>query len=126
MFHTLGGRISSALESGVGDTAFDSWQRRSVYPILHFTHIVLIKLLVSLGVMHVGRALFKITVINVGFGVINPGHCCLDILSVTDILGYNQVFIHIQLSLFLVTLRSFPVRNIFCVDENYFLFSCDI
>ena len=47
-------------------------------------------------VMPVGRALFKITVIKVDFGVINQGHCCKDALSVTDILGYiftsNYIF----------------------------------
>ena len=45
--------------------------------------------------MPVDRALFKIAVIKVGFGVINQGHCCMDVLSVTDIMGYIQVFIHI-------------------------------
>ena len=59
--------------------------------------------------MPVGRALFKITVIKVGFGVINQGHCCMDVLSVTDILGYNYVFIHIQLSFLQVTLRDLHV-----------------
>ena len=33
----------------------------------------------------------------------------MDVLSVTDILGYNHVFIHIQLSLLQVTLRDFHV-----------------
>ena len=55
--------------------------------------------------MPVGRALFKITLLKVGVGVINQGHC-MDILSVTGIMSYNWVFIHIQLSLFLVTFRS--------------------
>ena len=57
--------------------------------------------------MLVDRLLFKITAIKVGFGVINQGHCCMDVLSVTDILGYNQEFIHIQLSLLQVTLTDF-------------------
>ena len=36
----------------------------------------------------------------------------MDILSVTDIMGYNEVFIHIQLSLFLVTFRSLYVTDL--------------
>ena len=41
-------------------------------------------------VMLVDRALFKIMVIKVGFGVINQGHCCIDVLSVSDIQGYKH------------------------------------
>lgn len=41
------------------------------------------------SVLSVGRALFKITVIKVGFGVINQGHFCMDILSVTEIMVNN-------------------------------------
>ena len=37
---------------------------------------------------------------------------CMDIISVTEIMGYNQVFFHIQLSLFLVTFRSLYVTDL--------------
>ena len=43
----------------------------------------------KVGVMPVGQTLFKITEINVCFGVINHSHCCMDMLSFTDILGFN-------------------------------------
>ena len=66
----------------------------------------------TLFVMPVGRSLFKITVIKVGFGVINQGHCCIHVFSVTDILGYNHVFVHIQLSLLQVTFRDLHVRDL--------------
>ena len=68
--------------------------------------------------MPVGRALFKITVIKVGFGVINQGHCCMDVLSVTEILGYNQLFIHIQLSHLQVTLRDLHVTDLVVKHVN--------
>ena len=55
--------------------------------------------------------IFKITVIKLCFGVINQGHCCANVLSATDILGYNHVFIHIQLSLLQVTLMDLHVTD---------------
>ena len=66
--------------------------------------------------MPVGRALFKITVIKVGFGVINQGHCCMHVLSITDKPGYNHVFIHILLSLLEVTFRDLHVTD-FAVEH---------
>ena len=63
-------------------------------------------------VMPVGRALYKITVVKVGLGVINQGYCCMDVLSVTDILGYKQVFIHIQLSFLQVTFSYLHVTDL--------------
>ena len=36
----------------------------------------------------------------------------MDVLSVTDILGYNHVFIHIQLPLLQVTLRDLHVTDL--------------
>ena len=64
------------------------------------------------SVMPVGRAQFKITVIKVDLGVINKAHFCMDVLSVTDILGYNHVFIHIQLSPLQVTFRDLHVTDL--------------
>ena len=69
-------------------------------------------------VMPVGRALFKITVIKVDFEVVNQGHCCMNVLSLTDILGYNHVFIHIQLSLLQITLNDLHVTDHVVEDVN--------
>ena len=68
--------------------------------------------------MPVGRALFKITVLKAWFGVINQGYYCMDIFSVIDIMGYNQVFIHSQLSLLLVTFMSLYVTDLAVEHAN--------
>ena len=63
--------------------------------------------------MTVGRSLFKIRVIRVGLGVINQGDSSyMDVLYVTDILGYNPVFHSHPISLSQVQLMGLYVTDL--------------